>query len=140
VRACVWLSVFGSLEFFLLPLPLPLFVLVLPFLLVSGWLCLALLVSGSRRRPTGIGRVGFLYFSSIEMFWPTPLYKASMHIVRAFFFTQQFTIHSSWRSGRGHFEVSMEIRMWSQRRAGALLVLPPQQIISLPLDSQVIAL
>jgi hypothetical protein len=43
------------------------------------------------RRPTGIGRAGFLCFSSVEKFLPTPLYKASMHIVRAFFFTQQFT-------------------------------------------------
>jgi hypothetical protein len=45
-----------------------------------------------RRRPTGIGRAGFLYFSGVEKFWPTPLYKASMYIVRAFFFTQQFSL------------------------------------------------
>jgi hypothetical protein len=44
------------------------------------------------RRPTGIGRAGFLCFSSVETLWPTPLYKASMYIVRAFFFTQQFTL------------------------------------------------
>jgi hypothetical protein len=37
-------------------------------------------------------RTGFLYFSGVEVFWPTPLYKASMYIVRAFFFTQQFTL------------------------------------------------
>jgi hypothetical protein len=29
-----------------------------------------------------------LYFSGVETFWPTPLYKASMYIVRAFFFTR----------------------------------------------------
>jgi hypothetical protein len=45
-----FLLVFGSLEFFLVPLPL--FVLVL---LVFACLCLSLLVFGSRRHPTGIG-------------------------------------------------------------------------------------
>jgi hypothetical protein len=30
-----------------------------------------------------------LYLSSVEKFWPTPLYKASMYIDSAFFFTQQ---------------------------------------------------
>jgi uncharacterized membrane protein len=87
VRALCLIICLGSLEFFLVPLPL--FVLVL---LVFACLCLSLFVFGFAVVRLVIGRAGFLYFSGVEKLWPTPLYKASMYIVRAFFFTQQFTL------------------------------------------------
>jgi hypothetical protein len=33
-----------------------------------------------RRRPTGFERTASCNFSGVKMFWPTPLYKASMYI------------------------------------------------------------
>jgi hypothetical protein len=69
MRACLALScvvlfvfLFGSVEFFLVPLPL--FVLVLLLLLVFCF----------RGRPTGIGRAA-VCISGVERFSPTSLYK-----------------------------------------------------------------
>jgi hypothetical protein len=77
-RLCLscFLFVFGSVDFFLVLLPC--FVLVM---LVFGF-AVVRLVSDERA----------LCISGVEKFWPTPLYKASMYIVWAFFFTQQFTL------------------------------------------------
>jgi hypothetical protein len=70
-----------------------------------------LLVLGSRRRPTGIGRAAFCICQAWRCFGRRLCIKASMYIVRAFFFTQQFTLwftlllkrYSLWHSSLSRY-------------------------------------
>jgi hypothetical protein len=64
-----------------------------------------------------------LYLSSVEKFWPTPLYKASMYIDSAFFFTQQFTLYSCSRSQRYSLWHSSVLAFLDTSQVSPLLVL-----------------
>jgi hypothetical protein len=64
-----------------------------------------------------------LYLSSVEKFWPTPLYKASMYIDSAFFFTQQFTLYSCSRSQRYSLWHSSVFAFLDTSQVSPLLVL-----------------
>jgi hypothetical protein len=89
VRLCYlsrFLLVFGSLEFCLVPLPL--FVLVL-----FVFACLWFSPSSDWYRTSGLS-----VFSGVKKFWPTPLYKASMHIVRVLHAAIHSLVYSFVRS------------------------------------------